>query len=131
MDQIAAAIRVIALFSIGPGLVVMAGTLAASRYQRLHESVILRTLGATRAAVARAFAVEYAWLGLGAGIGGTLLAAALAWIVLPFVLDRPWSLAPGALALGVTLTTLLALAVGFLATFRLLGQTPLPILRQE
>lgn len=131
MDQIAAAIRVIALFSIGAGLVVMAGTLAASRYQRVYESVILRTLGATRATVARAFAVEYAFLGLAAGIGGTLLAAVLAWIVLRFVLDAPWSLAPGALALGVILTTGLSLSVGFLATFRLLGQKPLPVLRQE
>ena len=48
LGQIAFAVRVIALFSIGAGLVVMVGALAATRYQRLYESVILRTLGATR-----------------------------------------------------------------------------------
>ena len=53
------------------GLVVMVGALAATRYQRLYESVILKTLGATRGPVARAFAVEYACLGAAAGVGGT------------------------------------------------------------
>jgi putative ABC transport system permease protein len=131
LDQLAFAVRFMALFSIAAGLTVMAGTLAATRYQRLYESAILRTLGATRGAVARAFAVEYACLGAAAGLGGTLLAAALAWIVLRFVLDTPWALEPGTLAGGVAATTAVALGVGFLATFRLLGRKPLPVLRRE
>ncbi len=121
----------IALFAIGTGLVVMAGVLAASRRQRLYESVIFRTLGATRGAVARAFAVEYACLGAAAGAGGTTLAAILSWIVLRYVLDTPWTFEPGPILLGVALTPVLALAVGFLATFRLLGHKPLPVLRTE
>jgi putative ABC transport system permease protein len=131
MAEIGVAIRVIALFVIGAGLTVMASALTASRYQRLRESVLLRTLGATRTVVARAFAVEYACLGAAAGVGGTLLGALLAWIVLRFLLDVPWTFEPGALALGLTLPIALALAVGFLGTFRLLGQKPLPVLRQE
>src|SRR5207247_1982384 len=66
LDQMAVAVRTMALFAISAGLVVMAGALGASRYQRLVESVILRTLGATRSTVARVFAVEYACLGLAA-----------------------------------------------------------------
>ncbi len=131
LDRIAFAIRAIALFSIGAGLSVMGGTLAASRYQRLYESVILRTLGATRGAVARTFAVEYACLGAAAGLGGTLLALALSWIVLRFVLETPWSFEPVPLALGVMLATSVSLAVGFGATFTLLGQKPLSVLRRE
>jgi putative ABC transport system permease protein len=131
LDRIGLAVRAIALFAIAAGLVVMASALAASRYQRLAESVILRTLGATRGAVARIFAVEYACLGATAGLGGTLLAAALAWIVLTWVLDVPWTFEPWILTAGVALTTALALGVGFLATFRLLGQKPLPVLRRE
>ncbi len=121
----------IALFAIAAGLVVMAGTLVASRYQRLYESVILRTLGATRGAVARAFAVEYACIGAAAGVGGTALATVLAWIVFRFVLEAPWTFAPVAIVLSVVATTLLAVSVGFLATFHLLGQKPLPVLRRE
>ena len=131
LAQISFAVRFMALFSIAAGLVVMAGALAATRYQRLYESVILKTLGATRWAIARAFAVEYACLGATAGLGGTALAAVLAWIVLRFVLDTPWTLEPETLVLGVTLTTLVSLAIGLLATVRLLGRKPLSVLRQE
>jgi putative ABC transport system permease protein len=131
LGRIAFAVRAIALLAIAVGLAVMAGALAASRYQRLVESVILRTLGAPRAVVARIFAVEYACLGAAAGLGGSLLASVLAWIVLRFVLETPWTPAPGVLAVGVLAATSVALAVGFLATFRLLGQKPLPVLRQE
>jgi len=131
LAQIAFGVRFMALFSIAAGLVVMAGALAATRYQRLYESVILKTLGATRWAIARAFAVEYACLGAAAGAGGTALAAVLAWIVQRFVLDTPWTLEPETLVLGVVLTTLVSLAIGLLATVRLLGQKPLAVLRQE
>jgi putative ABC transport system permease protein len=131
LDQIAFAVRFMALFTIAAGLVVMAGALAATRYQRLYESVILKTLGATRWAIARAFAVEYACLGATAGLGGTLLAAVLAWIVLRFVLDTPWTLEPETLLLGVLLTTAGSLAIGLLATVRLIGRAPLSVLRQE
>jgi putative ABC transport system permease protein len=131
MDQIGAAVRLIAAFVIAAGVVVMASALAASRYQRLYESALLRTLGASRTGVARAFAVEYACLGAAAGFTGSPLAALLGWIVLRFVLDVPWTFEPAPLVLGVVLPTLLALAVGFGATFRLLGQKPLPLLRRE
>jgi putative ABC transport system permease protein len=131
LGQISFAIRAIALFSIAAGLTVMAGTLVASRWQRLTESAILRTLGASRTTVARVFAVEYACLGAAAGLGGTALAAVLAWIVQRFVLDVPIALAPHVLVSGVALATAIALAVGFLATYRLLGHPPMTVLRQE
>jgi putative ABC transport system permease protein len=131
LAQIAFAIRTIALFSIAAGLTVMTGTLVASRWQRLAESAILRTLGASRAAVARIFAVEYACLGAAAGIGGSALAAVLAWIVERFVLEVPVALAPHVLALGVALAVVTALGVGFLATFRILAEPPLAVLREE
>jgi len=131
LADIAIAIRIIAMFTVGTGLVVMAGALASTRYQRLYESVILRTLGATRGAVARAFAVEYGCLGAAAGVGGTALAAVLAWVVLTFVLETPWRFEPLAMLAGITLTMALSMAIGFLATFRLLGAKPLPVLRRE
>ena len=70
LDQIALAIRLLAAFSIGAGLIVMAGALGVTRHQRLYQSVILKALGATRGFVARVFAVEYALLGAAAGLGG-------------------------------------------------------------
>jgi putative ABC transport system permease protein len=92
---------------------------------------ILKTLGATRGLVARAFAVEYGCLGLLAGLGGTALGALLAWVVLRLVLDVPFRPDAGALLLSVGLSIGLALTVGALGTFRLLGQPPLAVLRRE
>jgi putative ABC transport system permease protein len=131
LSRVAFAVRAIALLAVAVGLAVMAGALTASRYQRLVESVILRTLGATRGVVARIFAVEYACLGAAAGLGGSALAVVLAWVVVRYVLDTPWSLDPVLPALGVGLAITVAVGVGFLATFRLLGQKPLPVLRRE
>src|SRR4029450_3007966 len=91
LDQIALAMRMVAGFSIVSGLVVMAGALAITRYQRLYQSVILKALGASRGLVGRTFAVEYLLLGAGAGLCGTALAAALAWAVLRFARDRAWA----------------------------------------
>jgi putative ABC transport system permease protein len=131
MDQIALAIRLVAGFTIAVGLIVLIGALTATRYQRLYQSVILKALGATRGLVARVFAVEYALLGALAGLGGTALAAVLAWAVLRFVLDVPWTWQPVTLTAGIAVSTALAVLVGFLATFRLLGERPLRILRGE
>lgn len=130
LGRMALAVRLMAAFSIGAGLVVMTGALMATRYARLRESVIWRTLGATRGVVARIFAVEYACLGAVAGLGGTALALVLSWVVLRFLLDVPWAPAPQAVVLGVVATVALSLAVGFLGTWRLLGQKPLAVLRE-
>ncbi len=131
LDQIALAIRLLAGVSIATGLIVTAGALGVSRHQRLYQSVILKALGATRGFVARVFAVEYALLGAAAGLGGTVLAAALAAGVLHWVLDVRWGGSLGTLAWGLVASSALALGVGFLGTFRLLGKRPLAVLRSE
>jgi len=131
LDQIALAVRLVAAFSIGAGLIVMAGALAITRQQRLYQSVVLKALGATRGFVSRVFAVEYALLGAAAGLAGSALAALLAWAVLRFALEVPWRWAPGTLLAGVATATALALLVGFLGTRRLLGRRPLGVLRSE
>jgi putative ABC transport system permease protein len=132
LDRLALAIRAIAVFCILAGALVMAAALAATRYRRLYESVVLKALGATRGLVAQSFAVEYALLGAAAGLIGTVLASLLSWAVLKFILeDVTWTLQPDVLAVGFILTVLLSLVVGFLSTFRLLGQPPLAVLRHE
>ena len=131
LDRIALAIRLVALFVLGAGLSVMAEALAQSRAQRLYESVLLRTLGATRGRVARAFAVEYGCLGLVAGLGGAVTGAVIAWVVLRFVLDVPPVFEAAPVAVALLASVVLAVGVGFLGTFRLLGRKPLTVLRGE
>ena len=131
LEHLSFAIRTIAMFCIMAGGLVMAAALATTRYRRLYESVIFKALGATRMLIAGSFATEYALMGAVAGLIGTILGSALSWGVLYFVFDLPWTLQPNVLVSGVFLTVLLTLGVGFLSTFRILGQRPLAILRHE
>ncbi|MDF0675861.1 MAG: ABC transporter permease [Nitrospira sp.] len=131
LDRLSLAIRAVALFCVLSGGLVMAAALAATRYRRLYESVILKALGATRSVIVRSFAAEYALLGALGGLLGCALASALSWAVLSTVFDLSWSLQPAVLAMGFTATITLTMLVGFLSTYRLLGQPPLAVLRQE
>lgn len=131
LDRLSLAIRAVALFCVVSGGLVMAAALAATRYRRLYESVILKALGATRIFIARVFAVEYALLGAIGGVIGSGLASALSWAVLTTMFDLSWTLQPIILVTGVSATIALTVLVGFLSTFRILGQTPLSVLRQE
>jgi putative ABC transport system permease protein len=131
LNRLSLAIRVVALCCLFAGGLVMAAALAATRYRRLYEAVILKALGATRALIAWSFAAEYALLGFVAGTIGLLLASAFSWAILRYILELPWSLEPSVLALGLACTVILTLLVGFLSTYRILGQPPLAVLRQE
>jgi len=94
LDRLSLAIRAVALFCVAAGGLVMAAALAATRYRRLYESVILKALGATRGLIARAFAIEYVLLGAVAGLIGLTLGSVLSWAVLRYVFDLPWSIHP-------------------------------------
>lgn len=131
LDRLSLAIRAVALFCVLSGGLVMAAALAATRYRRLYESVILKALGATRRVIAGSFAAEYALLGAVGGLLGTGLASLLSWAVLETVFDLSWSLQPTVLAIGFVSTVSLTVLVGFLSTYRLLGHPPLAVLRQE
>jgi putative ABC transport system permease protein len=131
LEHLSMAIRAIAVFCMVAGGLVMAAALATTRYRRLYESVVLKTLGATRLLIAGSFATEYAFMGAVAGLIGTILASVLSWGVLYFIFELPWTLQPMRLMGGIFLTVMLTLGVGFLSTFRILGQRPLTILRHE
>ena len=131
IQHMSLSIHFMALFSMITGLIVLSGALAATRYQRIYDAAILKTLGSTRGMIARTFAVEYAVTGASAGILGVALSVGLSWSVLHFMMEIPWNFHPSTLLLGVVITVGLTTAVGFLSTFRILGQKPLPILREE
>jgi len=131
LDRLSLAIRAVALFCVAAGGLVMAAALAATRYRRLYESVILKALGATRGLIARAFAIEYVLLGAVAGLIGLTLGSVLSWAVLRYVFDLPWSIHPRVLGIGLLLTMVLTLIVGFASTYRILGERPLAVLRHE
>jgi putative ABC transport system permease protein len=131
LDRLSLAIRAVALFCVVAGGLVMAAALASTRYRRLYESVILKAFGATRGLIARAFAMEYVLLGAVAGLIGLTLGSVLSWALVRLVFELPWNLHPSVLGIGLFLTMLLTLIVGFASTYRILGQRPLAVLRHE
>ncbi len=131
VDQISMVVRFISAFSILAGAVILASSVAGTRFRRIREVVILKTLGATRRRIAQIFSVEFFVIGTVAGLMGGLLAGMFAWVALNRLLDA--KSAPDAWPMVVSIggTAALAVATGWLASFRTLGQKPLEILRDE
>ena len=130
VDQITMVIRFLAGFSILSGLIILASSIASTRFRRVREVVVLKTLGATRNRIATVFSVEFVVLGLLAGAVGTLFANVLSRILLhrmDVVFQRD---VRGSLT-AVLGTAVLAVATGWIASFRILGQKPLEVLREE
>ena len=131
VDRIAGVIRFMAGASILSGLVILAGSIAATRFRRVREAAILKSLGATRDVLLRSLAIEYVALGLVAGVVGTAVGGALAYAVLTLVLGIPWH-APAAVLIGLPLATaILTVLVGVGALLGVIAEKPLAVLRSE
>jgi len=131
IDQIALVIRFLSGFAILAGAIILAASVAGTRFRRVREVVILKTLGATRRHVQRIFSIEFLTLGAVAGLLGSLLAAAFSNLILKRLLDAKFQFDPWATAAAVVLTALLANASGWLASLRILRQKPLEVLRES
>jgi putative ABC transport system permease protein len=130
VGQVTIVIRFLAGFSILSGAVILASSIASTRFRRVREVVVLKTLGATRPRIAAVFSVEFTVLGLLAGLVGMAFANLLTRILLkrlevPFISGWKADLA------AVLLTAGLAVVTGWLASYRILGQKPLEVLREE
>ncbi len=124
-------VQFMALFTVATGVIVLAGAVMSGRFQRLRETVLLRTLGANRRQLVQIQLVEYAILGLLAALVGCGLALLANWLLAAFVFKTvgafPLSTLLGAVVavMAVTLTT------GLLANRGVADHPPLEILRQE
>ena len=128
--QITYVVQFLAAFSIFAGAVILASSIAGTRYRRMREIVVLKTLGATRARIATIFSIEFAVLGLVAGLVGVLFANLVARALL-HGLEVGWSTPWLWNLTALLLTALLTVVTGWLASHRLLGQKPLEVLREE
>jgi len=131
VDKIAQVVRFISLFAILAGAVILSSSVAGTRFRRMREVVILKTLGATRWRVSRIFSVEFLVLGAVAGVMGALLANGFANLLLKRLLDAQMSFLLVPSLVAVLATALIANVAGWMASFRILGQKPLEILREE
>lgn len=131
LGQISFVIRFMALFSILTGLLVLASSVVISKYQRLRESVLLRTLGASRRQILRITALEYGLLGLLAALSGILLSVAGTWALARFVFEVPYRPNFVPLIVVATVVTLLTVVIGVFNSREVLVRPPLDVLRGE
>ena len=131
VDRISMVIRFISAFTILAGAVMVASSVAGTRFRRIREVVILKTLGATRRRIAGIFSVEFVVLGAVAGIMGSLLASGFAALVLKFLMEIDFRFDLVANSTAIALAALIAAAAGWIASFPILGRKPLEILRDE
>ncbi|MEO7166543.1 MAG: FtsX-like permease family protein [Chthoniobacterales bacterium] len=131
LTKIALVIRIMSLFTVGTGLVVLGSTIWSGRYQRLKESVLLRTLGASRAQIWKILCAEYLFLGLLASATGIMLALAASWALAVFTFKLAYTPALAPVLLAALLVTALTVGVGLLTSYGLGSTPPLAILRED
>jgi len=129
MGKVRLAILSVAAVTLISGLLVLAGAVAAARRRHLHESAVLKVLGAKRSDLLGLFTIEYLSLGTVAALVGGLLGLTGAYIVVNWVMQFPWIWVPMAMVQILVIALTLTLAAGFVGTWRLLGKPAGPILR--
>jgi putative ABC transport system permease protein len=130
VGRASSAVRFLALFSFAMGIPVLFSAVAATRRERLRESVLLKTLGATRRQVGRILLAEYASLGLLGALTGMVLSIAGAWALMRWMFEMRFTPAPIPTLVIAGLMTLMATAIGALTSREVFRATAMDALRE-
>jgi putative ABC transport system permease protein len=130
IGQLANAIRAASSVALIASLLVLAGALAAGNRKRLYDSVILKTLGATRPAILRIFILEYALLGLATALFALAAGAIAAWFIVTHIMQFTAVFDPLVAFAVIILALAATIGLGLSGAWRLLGQKAAPVLRE-
>ncbi len=125
------AISFVGSFVLLSGILILIGSVALTKSQRIYENAILKTLGANRRALATILVAEYGLLGILAGFIATGFAIALSFVVATFLMDIEWQFDLPLAAGGLLITAVLVMVVGVTASFDVLFRKPLATLRSQ
>jgi putative ABC transport system permease protein len=125
------AISFVGSFVLLSGILILIGSVALTKSQRVYENAVLKTLGARRRTLAAILLTEYGLLGLIAGLIATAFSVGLAYTVSVYLMNIEWKLDLAVVAAGIGLTTLLVTIVGAAASFDVLFRRPLATLRSQ
>jgi putative ABC transport system permease protein len=131
LDKVAFVIRFMAMFSIITGLIVFISSVIISRFQRIRESVLLRTLGAKRSQVLTINALEYFFLGSLASAAGIILSLVFTWILAFYNFDSTFVPKPWPLVLLYLTITGITVLIGIANSREVVNKAPLEVLRAE
>ncbi|WP_426956664.1 ABC transporter permease [Muricoccus radiodurans] len=131
LGRVGTALSSTAAVTLLSGLLVLAGAVAAGQRRRIRDAVVLKTVGATRAQIRRAWLVEFGLLGLVAGLVAAAAGTAASWGVARFVMRTDWAFLPGTLAATILICVAITLAMGYAGTALALRAKAAPLLRNE
>ncbi|MBB3976922.1 putative ABC transport system permease protein [Rhizobium azooxidifex] len=130
MGQLATAVRAAAAVALIASVLVLAGALAAGNRARTHDAVVLKTLGATRTTLIRAFSYEYVMLGLATAVFALFSGGVAAWFVVSRIMTLPSSFLPDVALMTVLIALAMTVGIGLAGTWRVLGQKAATVLRE-
>jgi putative ABC transport system permease protein len=131
LDNIALAVSFLGALVFVSGALILIGSVAMTKFQRIYEIAVMKTLGAKRKTLAAMMLAEYGVMGLVAGIIGSLAGLGLSFVIARRVLHIPWSFSPEVGSIGTIVTAAAVMIIGAAASYDALNHKPLAILRGE
>jgi len=129
LNKVAFVIRFMALFTVATGLIVLAASVLTGRYQRIQETILLRTLGASKQQIRRILFAEYFLLGTLASLTGIVLAEGGAWLLARYVFEAEFQFDAWPMLIALASVSALTVTIGLIANRGVLDSPPLEILR--
>jgi putative ABC transport system permease protein len=133
VNEIALVVHFLTFFALLAGAIILASSVAGTRFRRMREIAVLKTFGATRGRIIRILSTEFLLLGFVAGGAGAGLALAFTRLLTHRLLPVPFSFSSawGPALIAVLISALLAVGAGWLASVRIVGLKPLDVLRAD
>src|SRR5262249_20542943 len=131
MSKVTLAVTVVGALVLFSGALILIGAVAMTKFQRIYEAAVLKTLGASTRTIARMLLFEYGGLASLAGSIGSPGAFGLTWGVSRYALEIPWRIFAGEHLGGIALTGVLVAAMGVLSSLDVMRNKPLATLRAE
>jgi putative ABC transport system permease protein len=131
INNVTIGVTVVGALVLLSGALILIGAVSMTKFRRVYEAAILKTLGASSRLVAAMLLLEYGVLGAIAGTVGSVGGNALSWAVATYALELPWAPTPMLTAVGIVATTLFVATIGVLASLDVLRHKPLATLRAE
>ncbi|MEI5681909.1 MULTISPECIES: ABC transporter permease [unclassified Mesorhizobium] len=129
VGQLGTAIRAAASVALIASVLVLAGALAAGNRARVHDAVVLKTLGATRRTLIAAFSLEYMLIGLATAVFALAAGGVAAWFVVARIMTLPSSFLPEVAVATILIALTVTVGIGLIGTWRVLGHKAAPVLR--
>ena len=131
VSNVTLAVTVVGGLVLFSGALILIGAVSMTKFKRVYEAAILKTLGASSRLIAAMLVLEYGVLGAIAGTVGAVGAIALSWAVARYALDLPWEPTPALTLIGIAATSMFVAVVGVLSSADVLRHKPLATLRAE